>query len=125
MDPVAHFEIPAKNKEKMKEFYGNVFDWQFQDLPEMNYTMIYTTEIDEQFMPKEVGSINGGMATEDPAESPVLVIVVQNMQESLNKAKDAGAEMVMEPVDIPGVGSYARINDIEGNLIGIMEPAMK
>ena len=91
----------------------------------MNYTMIYTTEIDDEFMPKEVGRINGGMGTEDPAESPVLVIVVQNMQESLNRAREAGVELIMEPLEIPDIGSYARINDVEGNLIGVMNPLIK
>ena len=39
-----HVEIPAKDVERSKEFYGNLFGWQFQELPmpEGSYT-VYTT----------------------------------------------------------------------------------
>ena len=30
-NPVVHFEIGGKNAEKMREFYGGLFDWEFEE----------------------------------------------------------------------------------------------
>jgi predicted enzyme related to lactoylglutathione lyase len=35
MRSVVHFEIPADDVARAKEFYSSVFDWQLQDMPEM------------------------------------------------------------------------------------------
>ncbi len=33
MDKVTHFEIPSDDKERAKQFYSSVFDWQINDIP--------------------------------------------------------------------------------------------
>ena len=58
---VVHFEIPADDFERAQKFYTDAFGWQLQHMPELQYTMVMTTESDEQGMPKTPGSINGGM----------------------------------------------------------------
>jgi uncharacterized protein len=121
MDPINHFEIPAKDKEKMKEFYTDVFGWKFQDIPDMNYTIVHTCEVDDKQMPTKPATINGGMTTNDPASSPVLVITVKDCEASLKKAQENGAEKIMEPTKVGDMGIYARVKDVEGNVIGIWQ----
>jgi predicted enzyme related to lactoylglutathione lyase len=36
--PIVHIEISSKNLEESGKFYANVFDWQVEHIPAMNYT---------------------------------------------------------------------------------------
>jgi len=40
----------------------------------------------------------------------------------MKKAKDAGAELLGEPMEIPGVGLYVSIRDTEGNRVAMLQP---
>ena len=59
-NPVVHFEIYGDNPEKLGGFYKDVFGWQVQKAPGMDYWMLGTTPVDDKFRPKEPGAINGG-----------------------------------------------------------------
>ena len=83
MDKVVHFEIPADNLGRAKKFYEAVFGWEINAVPEMNYTMVRTTPVDENSMPTEPGSINGGMMKRmAKVKSPVVTIMVQSIEEA-------------------------------------------
>jgi predicted enzyme related to lactoylglutathione lyase len=60
--PVVHFEMPAKDRKRVADFYSKVFGWKMNQLgPEMgNYLIAETTETDENRMVKTPGTINGG-----------------------------------------------------------------
>ena len=127
MDKVTHFEVPFDDKEKCKEFYGDVFGWKFQDMEEMPYTMAYTVDVDEKYMPKESGAINGGMykRDENSAQGPVIVIDVASIDEKLEKIKQAGGDVFREKIQVGDMGWYAQVRDPEGNIIGIWQTAKK
>jgi uncharacterized protein len=122
MAKVVHFEIPFDDKSRAMKFYGEVFDWKLTDMPEMSYVMALTTEVDQNRMPKEAGSINGGLL-ERPKEAPhpTLYVAVDSIDSALEKAKAAGGKIVTPNTPIPGMGAYARIVDTEGNVIGIFQ----
>ena len=40
------------------------------------------------------------------------------------KSRTSGGKLVGEILDIPGVGRYAYVQDTEGNVIGVIKPAM-
>jgi predicted enzyme related to lactoylglutathione lyase len=50
MRKVVHFEIPADDLERAKDFYGSVFGWRLQTMPmgDGDYTVVTTTPVDEQ-----------------------------------------------------------------------------
>src|SRR3990167_11565005 len=91
MDKVVHFEIPFDDAKRAKEFYSKVFDWKINEIPEMNYNIVHTVEVDEKQMPKESGAINGGMYKRDEksAQGPVIVMNVKNFDEEVKKAEKA------------------------------------
>ena len=125
MDKVGHFEVPADDLERAKKFYKEVFGWQFHALPEAdfhNYHSIITTPTDENHMPKETGGINGGMYKRQAGEPTTIVIEVPSIDEFLEKAKKAGGQVMIEKQAVSKFGSYARIKDSEGNLVGLWEP---
>lgn len=131
MDPVVHFEMPAKDKNRVSAFYSKVFGWKMVQLgKEMgNYTLASTTETDEQGMAQTKGAINGGFFDYQDKEGfnmPHLVISVDNLEESIKKVKEAGGKVLggaSGPVDdIPGVGLYVSFIDSEGNHVGMLQP---
>ena len=128
MDRVVHFEIPAENLERAKKFYSENFGWKLNQLgPEVgNYVLVHTGPTDEQGMPQDRAFINGGLMPRDPsASSPVLVIAVADADQTVEKVKQSGGRLVGEILDIPNVGRYARVQDSEGNVIGVIKPAMR
>lgn len=123
MDKVVHFEVPYDDLERAKKFYSDVFGWHINTMPEMNYNIVHTVEVDEKQMPKSLGAINGGMYKRDDksAKSPVIVINVKNIDESLKKIKSMGGKIFREKVSVGNMGLYAQVKDTEGNIIGVWQ----
>lgn len=124
MDKVVHFEIPFDNKQRAMKFYTDSFGWKLQEFPEMNYVMATSVEVDEKFMPREAGAINGGLF-ERPKEAPnpTLYVGVASIDAAIKKVEGAGGKVVTPKTPIPGMGAYARISDTEGNVIGLYQSA--
>lgn len=127
MNSVVHFEVPFDDQERATTFYKEVFGWEFQDMPEMNYVIARTGDTDENFMLKKPGMINGGMYKRDEqsAKSPVLVINVPSVDEHIAKIKGAGGDVVRPKVQVGDMGYYAQVKDTEDNIIGIWEDIKK
>ena len=90
-----------------------------------SYVLIHTGPTDEKGMPQEKAFINGGLMRRDPsANSPVLVIAVDDADATVERVKKSGGKLVGEIMDIPHVGRYARVQDTEGNVIGVIKPIM-
>jgi predicted enzyme related to lactoylglutathione lyase len=125
MDKVVHFEIPADDLGRAKAFYGDIFDWQLQDMDMGNgatYTIVMTVPVDDQQMPTEPGAINGGMMARSPeTSSPVITVGVDSIDDALKKIEAAGGGVVMPRTEIPGMGAYAYFTDPEGNTLGLWE----
>ena len=126
MGKVVHFEIPADDVDRAKNFYGSVFGWELQTMPmgESEYTTVRTTAVDEQTqMPTEPGAINGGMMQRDEriTTSPVITIDVDGIDDSLKQIEDKGGSTVVPRTAIPGMGAFAYFKDSEGNVMGLWE----
>jgi predicted enzyme related to lactoylglutathione lyase len=123
MDKIVHFEIPADDVARAKEFYGSIFEWELQDYPEMQYTIVMTVPVDDKQMPTQPGAINGGMMkrSNTTPSSPVLTIEVQSIDEALKKVEAGGGETVTPRTPIPGMGAFAYFKDTEGNTLGLFE----
>jgi predicted enzyme related to lactoylglutathione lyase len=125
MRSVVHFEIPADDVARAKEFYSSIFGWQLQDMPEMDYTIVKTTETDEQTqMPTSAGAINGGlMRRSQDTPTPVLTIDVESVDQALKQVEAAGGRVVRPRTEIPGMGAFAYFTDPEGITLGLWENA--
>lgn len=127
MNPVVHFEMPAKNKGRMRKFYETAFGWQTEQLGEEmgEYVVVTTTEIDKKTgFPSRPGAINGGFYQRtDDAAYPSVVIAVDDIKEAMKKVEKAGGKVLAEPDEIPGIGLYASFIDTEGNRVSMLQPA--
>ncbi|MDE2026370.1 MAG: VOC family protein [Patescibacteria group bacterium] len=133
MDPVVHFEMPAKDKKRTANFYSTVFGWNMTQMGENmgDYLLAGTTEVDEKMMPKTPGAINGGFfdfQNKEGYNMPHLVIAVDNLEASMEKVKKTGGKILGGAKgpntidDIPGIGRYISFEDTEGNHVGMLEP---
>ena len=70
----------------------------------------------------EPGAINGGIrqrSAETP--TPLIVISVDSIDESLKKIEAEGGNTVMPRTEMGDMGAYAYFKDTEGNVIGLWE----
>lgn len=121
MDKVVHFELPFDEKERAVKFYEDVFGWKAIDIPEMEYVLATTAKTDKKGMVQDKGGINGGMFKRTKKiKAPIIVIGVASVDEAVNKAIKAGGKLITSRQSIPN-GSYARVSDSEGNIIGLAD----
>lgn len=130
MNPVVHFEMPAKDNARVSKFYTQVFGWKMVQTGEEfgSYLLANTTETDEKGMVKTPGTINGGFWKSDKNDPPHIVIAVDDIQESMKDVEAAGGKIIggasgPGKVDnIPGIGLYISFEDTEGNRVGMLQP---
>lgn len=130
MYPVMHFEMPATEAGRAREFYERVFGWQTQQLGSEagNFVLAFTTESDENRVPKRLGAINGGFFQRTAPDQHVrLTILVDDIREAMKRIAAAGGKVLGgsqkpgEPDEMPGVGLFAAFIDPEGNLVNIYQ----
>jgi uncharacterized protein len=120
MYPVIHFEMPAEDPKRVREFYEKAFGWQTTQLgPEAgDFVLAFTTETDEKTrMPMKRGAINGGFYKKTkPDEHVRLTILVPDIRAAMTKIEAAGGKILGEPFELPGVGLFVSFLDTEGNM---------
>jgi uncharacterized protein len=126
MDSVVHFEIPAEDLERAKKFYAQNFGWHMQDMPEMNYVIARTAEVDEKMMPLMPGSINGGMMKKSPmVTGPSFAINVANIDAAIEKVKSSGGTILKDKMAVGTMGFMAYFKDTEGNVLSLWQTTGK
>jgi predicted enzyme related to lactoylglutathione lyase len=127
MNPVVHFEMPYRDRERAAKFYSSAFGWKTEMLgPEMGNYLLVTTALDDAKPCAAAGAINGGLfpfKPDWPAQYPSVVIGVENIGSAMKRVKKAGGEVLGEPMEIPGIGQYVSFMDTEGNRNSMMQPA--
>jgi uncharacterized protein len=126
MSRVVHFEIHAQDAERAKNFYGQVFGWEFQDWSHAGGGPYWgvVTGPDDQL------GINGGLlerSTPPPAagggaNSFVCTVQVDDYDATDRKILDAGGHVTVTKSAIPGMAWQGYYLDTEGNSFGIHQP---
>lgn len=109
--PVVHWEIEAVDPEKMRAFYGALFNWQVGDGPIMS-------------IPAGIGGPEpgpGGHLRAGDQSRVTLYVQVRDLEESMDRATELGGAVVMEPFDVPGGPTIAGIRDPEGNPVVLVQ----
>ena len=121
MSGVVHFEIPADDQDRARQFYAAAFQWRLDVLPELQYTNVVTTPVDEQTQqPLEPGAINGGLfQREGDLTHPILTVDVDDIDRELERIGSSGGSVVQARTAIPGMGYFAYFRDTEGNVLGL------
>ena len=121
---VVHFEVPFDDAERARSFYQEVFDWQIQFIPEMDYNIVSTGPMSDQGMPAEPGYIGGGMLPrQEPVTKPVITLEVDDIDATLVAVKEHGGRALGEKLTVGEMGFAAYFTDSEGNLMGLWQTA--
>jgi uncharacterized protein len=121
---VVHFEIPADDVDRAQEFYAKAFGWTMSTIPEAGYTLVTTSETDEQGRPSEPGAINGGMMKRAaPVMHPVVTLEVDDIDAALASVERLGGSTVLPRQPVMDMGFSAYFSDSEGNTVGLWENA--
>lgn len=121
MNSVVHFEIPVDDRERAKKFYSETFGWGMTD-PMEEYTIVETTELDEQRMPKKPGALTGGLGPRrGNLMHPTVTIAVDDIDAALDKIEATGGERLGDKMEVTDMGWSAYFKDTEGNVIGLWQ----
>jgi hypothetical protein len=121
-----HFEIPADDIEKLRNFYQSLFGWKFAKYPgPTTYYLVETVPVDDNMMPVRAGT-NGGLYERKDAQvpesaKPTNYIWVESVDEYSKKVEELGGKIKIPKMEIPGLGWWALALDPEGNHFGILE----
>ena len=116
-------EIASTDADKCIEFYSNVFGWKFKK-GDGAQGMIYN-----EFSTPGSDYPAGGLYKIDPTwfdgNPPpphfMSYVVVDDIDESTQKAKDLGGTVTRGPIDVPGVGRMSIITDPTGAHIALFK----
>jgi predicted enzyme related to lactoylglutathione lyase len=124
---VIHFEMPTKDKERVKKFYESAFGWKVQIMgPEFGGYVLATSADSDENGPKERGAINGGFFEwKEDNQYPSVVIDVDNIDEAMKRVEGAGGKVLQKPQEIPGIGMWAVFEDSEGNRVSMLQSPSK
>ncbi|MEJ2599725.1 MAG: VOC family protein [Anaerolineales bacterium] len=111
--PIVHIEIAAKDREAAGKFYSEVFGWNVQQLPEMNYATFEA----------EGGPGGGFNPVDNKPPAPVVVYInTDNIDTTLKRIQELGGKVLQPKDDIPDMGQFAIFADPTGNAIGLFQP---
>ena len=112
--PVVAFQIQAKDLEKQKSFYSEMFDWDLEQTEGLPFLSIPAGK-----GPPENGI--GGILSQADNSAIVIYIQVANLADSLAKAEQLGGKVTLPSTDVPNGPTIAQIEDPEGNLVGLIQ----
>ena len=112
-NPLCHFELMTTDPAKCKAFYGAIFDWKFDDESMPGYTLV-----------RPGVEPNGAIFKKpDDAPGPCLNVyfLVDDIDATLAKVKEKGGTVIVPTTEIPSVGWFAMITDLDGITIGLFK----
>jgi uncharacterized protein len=108
---IVHFEIPAEDIARAKNFWGTLFGYQFQSMDgPTEYHMFQTGE-------NEGGGIY-------PQQQGEIGLITYFNVDDIDKAREQVQELggsAEEKEPVPGMGWYARAQDTEGNAFSLWQ----
>jgi predicted enzyme related to lactoylglutathione lyase len=120
-NPVVHFEISGEDPKKLREYYAQLFGWEFDTnspvAPSVSEAGNYGFLNSADGIP---GGIGGGPGYPSRA---IFYVGVDDVEAALGQAEGLGGTRVMGPEQNPsGQLVVAHFTDPEGNLIGLAGP---
>ncbi len=115
-NPFVHVELHTQDPERAKKFYKDLFDWKYEDVPDMDYTIIKVGE----------GTGGGIMKSPMPDALPQWVpyVLVDDIAAATEKAKSLGATVLAGITEVPGMGSFSMLRDPTGAAFALWQPKM-
>jgi predicted enzyme related to lactoylglutathione lyase len=120
--PVVHFEVIAEDPTRLRNYFGELFGWQF-DTPSpvaqevsdpQSYGFVDLITADDGTGIR--GGVGGGPGYQSHA---VFYVGVPDVEAALRRAEELGGARVMGPATSPSGLVVGHFTDPEGTLIGV------
>ena len=115
-NPFVHVELHTNDLKRAREFYSKLFEWKLEDVPMPeggSYTLI------------QAGSGTGGgmMTNQAPGVPPhwLAYVGVDDVRASTKKAKDLGAKVVVDVMEVGEFGIMSVITDPTGATVAMWQ----
>ena len=121
-DPVVHFEIIGTDPAGLRQYYAELFGWQFA---------VDDAVTEQVSAPGEYGFVDGTTTGEGtglnggvgggPRHTPksLFYVGVPDVEAALAQAERLGGQRVFGPEGVPGKLIVGQFTDPEGNLVGV------
>lgn len=119
-NPFVHVELHSNDLKKARDFYSKLFDWKLEDMPmpgSGTYTMIGVGE-----------GTGGGMMVNEVKGTPshwLAYVLVNDLTAATKKAKQLGAQVVVDATPVTDMGAFSIIVDPSGAALGLWETKRK
>lgn len=115
-EKINYIEFPAKDIERAKAFFTQVFKWFF-----VNYGPEYASFSDENI---SVGFFKADLAISTKKGSALIVFYSKELEKTLSKIEDAGGSIVKSIFSFPG-GRRFHFADPNGNEYAVWSDIME
>jgi hypothetical protein len=116
-NPFVHVELQTHDLDKAKTFYKGLFAWELTDVPMApgsTYTMIGVGE-----------GTGGGIMRHPVPNAPaawLAYVHVDDIAVATRKARQFGATVLQDSVEVPNYGWFSVIADPTGAVLGLWQP---
>lgn len=110
---ITHIDIPVTDLAKAQEFYSGLFGWQIAEPPGFEGYPMWQA-------PNKISG--GGLAPRGEGfTQPRSYVEVDSIEETLEKVKSTGGQVVMDKSPISETSWWAIFSDPDGNHVGLYE----
>lgn len=111
-NPVVHFEIGCRDREKTSAFYQKLFDWTMEP-----------NDIATEIVTGPDSPVTGHIVSlgHEPFNYTQFYVQVPDLSATLVEAEKMGGKILIPPIPRPTGGRFAWFRDPEGNTIGLIE----
>lgn len=111
MAKMEHFEIPADDIERARDFYRSVLGFEYEP---------WGDEMGMLRQPDGDG-VDGDLHVRGPVPHPTVVFTVESIEDTVAAAVAAGGEQVGDIQPLGETSRWVYLRDSEGNVIGLFD----
>jgi predicted enzyme related to lactoylglutathione lyase len=117
MHGFGHIEIPTTNFTKAKKFYGAIFGWTFQDLPDIDYVLFHAGNPPNGGLFEVKKMLKKGQVN--------VYIEVDDIDGKLKEIRKARGKVLVKKEEVAGMGWWAQFATPDGCVLSLWQSAPK
>ncbi len=116
MPTIVHFDLPADDPGRARQFYGDLFGWKFMETGFPDFSLVETRALDGS------PGVGGGLGKRGVPEQRIMnYIGVASIDEYVERVISLGGTVTFKKTAVPGFGYLANCMDTEGNAFGLWQ----
>lgn len=113
-DKVVWFEVVGRDGKQLQQFYGDLFGWKVDASNPLEYGIVDAAD----------AGIGGGIGPSQSGDGHLMFYVgVDDPQAYLDRVESMGGKVVVPLTSVPGMVTFAHIQDPGGHVFGIVDNA--